>query len=172
MVRKYSSAQSWSTYFTGKDDEDILLLVRRLCTKKVMALTIRPMSVGDPGAAQVQVDEPWSFTRPDSSASGMFNPRTSIRRTRGPGQRSPYEAKVRDGSKRQRLRAHAAFNTTINEPSGSFPQAYASGLTFRGHFMVYKATSAQGDRTFEDSTFGGHVPHVIHASFELESSKM
>jgi hypothetical protein len=57
-------------YFADKEDGDVLLL-RWLWFKEVVTL-VDQTSVGGSGAVQVQVDEPWSFTRPDSCASGMF----------------------------------------------------------------------------------------------------
>jgi hypothetical protein len=37
-----------------------------------MALGNPNVSCNNPGTVKVKIDEPWSFTRPDSSALGMF----------------------------------------------------------------------------------------------------
>lgn len=77
MVRQYSSAQSWSTLLRRKTETPSKLssLSHVGCGSKKFCPFENPKVVSPNQDVEVynkEKYEPWIFTRPDSSASGMF----------------------------------------------------------------------------------------------------
>src|SRR6266853_2384864 len=57
---------------SAQEENGDVLLLRRLWVKEAVALGIECRSTALGRYRRTKIDEPWNFTRPDSSASGMF----------------------------------------------------------------------------------------------------
>ena len=170
-------------YFGNKEDGDVLLPCRLWC-EKVVALQTQKSAV--PVTAMVENNEPWSVTRPDSTALGIFSFQYCaagyiVRNSSYFGKPEEYActstASCTTGSRSWTTKRRCGWclasakdtaptpppTSTISEPSGSCPQAYPADVSIVSSWCS-KVT--QPERTFENDLRWVHILHAIHASPE------